>query len=575
MTSRSSARAHQHHHHHHPHGAMDSPGSPLSELSSDDFPEDVKTEDHRSLSVDTFHDHDAEHDSLRPAKRQRTTGPASSVGVGGDADLYISEDTEGSVPASPNHPGGGGSGGGGGGGGGGGSGGGGGGFGAMQDEESLGQEQVTVCKWEGCDAGDLGNMDRLVEHLHDDHIGTRQKKYSCEWSDCSRKGIPHASGYALRAHMRSHTREKPFYCTLPECDRAFTRSDALAKHMRTVHETEALRPSDPVPKHHSSNPSNKNQRVRLVFKTGSTPGASNSISAPEKPGSPLPGSPSAAAAAALPPPPPPPAETEYEHNNITFRAPEPGEPPAPRTPRFPHDIHFSPAELALPPASLARLLRRQAAWAQREAEALRAECEGLERRRRAEWVAKELALENVLEAELGRMGRRDGLLRAEEGAELLEALKADVSVSRGLEVVGEGEAEWRRGFGVGDMGVAVAVVGDGDADADAERHKAAERAGAAEGPFGHRDEANGSGVLAAQHQQHQQQHQGGDEGDDEMDDDDDDHDHHAPLPASSLQHQHQHQHQHHGMSGPPAAFDAAGDPAVEHRPEELGVGLAG
>jgi hypothetical protein len=35
-----------------------------------------------------------------------------------------------------------------------------------------------------------------------------------------------------------------------ECDRSFTRSDALTKYMRTVHETEALRPSDPVPKSH-------------------------------------------------------------------------------------------------------------------------------------------------------------------------------------------------------------------------------------------------------------------------------------------------------------------------------------
>jgi uncharacterized Zn-finger protein len=66
-------------------------------------------------------------------------------------------------------------------------------------------------------------MDNLVEHLHDDHIGTRQKKYSCEWSDCTRKGIPHASGYALRAHMRSHTREKPFYCTLPGTSRPQSR----------------------------------------------------------------------------------------------------------------------------------------------------------------------------------------------------------------------------------------------------------------------------------------------------------------------------------------------------------------
>ena len=41
-----------------------------------------------------------------------------------------------------------------------------------------------------------------------------------------------------------------------ECDRSFTRSDALAKHMRTVHETEALRPSDPVPKSHPLHPQN-------------------------------------------------------------------------------------------------------------------------------------------------------------------------------------------------------------------------------------------------------------------------------------------------------------------------------
>lgn len=89
--------------------------------------------------------------------------------------------------------------------------------GNTQEDDYSGQsgDQVTVCQWDGCTAGDLGNMDGLVQHIHNEHIGTRQKRYSCEWMDCSRKGQTHASAYALRAHMRSHTREKPFYCTLP------------------------------------------------------------------------------------------------------------------------------------------------------------------------------------------------------------------------------------------------------------------------------------------------------------------------------------------------------------------------
>jgi hypothetical protein len=175
---------------------MDSPASDLSDYASDDFPEDVKSHGHgrgHGISMERTPDHDL----ARPSKRLRLNNRAPSSPPRPltvhpvDADADVSEDTDGSVPASPNHhPG-------------------------MSQDDDFGQDQVTVCKWEGCEAGDVENMDNLVEHLHDDHIGTRQKKYSCEWSDCTRKGIPHASGYALRAHMRSHTREKPFYCTLP------------------------------------------------------------------------------------------------------------------------------------------------------------------------------------------------------------------------------------------------------------------------------------------------------------------------------------------------------------------------
>lgn len=119
---------------------------------------------------------------------------------------------------------------------------------------------ITLCKWsdemtDGRPCGvNLTTNDFLVAHLHDDHLGNRKAKYTCEWDDCQRKGILQTSRFALVAHLRSHTGEKPFYCSVPECDKSFTRSDALAKHMRTVHETDPLRPSDPIPRTHPAHP---------------------------------------------------------------------------------------------------------------------------------------------------------------------------------------------------------------------------------------------------------------------------------------------------------------------------------
>lgn len=191
---------------------MDSPGSLLSEHSDDEFQEEEQAYRQTYMSGGAS-PMNPEPNSTRPAKRQKTGlnhhreihhgghqhhGTFDALPPPPPPDEDISSDTDGSVPGSPH-------------------------MGAAtvlpgdEDDGGFGHkgEQISFCRWEGCLAGELGNMDLLVQHLHDEHIHARQKKYSCEWADCTRKGIPHASGYALRAHMRSHTREKPFYCTLP------------------------------------------------------------------------------------------------------------------------------------------------------------------------------------------------------------------------------------------------------------------------------------------------------------------------------------------------------------------------
>lgn len=166
-----------------------SPDSPLSSMGSgsEAYEEDA---------------HEEDEGSLRPSKRQKVDAQSNTSSavvpeveheavpvpdtLEGMSD--VSSDTSGDIPSSPVN--------------------------ARLEEDDF-QDQVTVCDWDGCPAGDQGDMDKLVEHIHNSHIENRQKKYTCEWKTCSRKGLPHASGYALKAHMRSHTREKPFYCYLP------------------------------------------------------------------------------------------------------------------------------------------------------------------------------------------------------------------------------------------------------------------------------------------------------------------------------------------------------------------------
>ena len=193
----------------------DSSGSSLSSIASDDISDHDDTKQ-TLLSPSGHHANNANASgasasasaNVRPSKKRRTgvaswdrnTTPVSASFQDeippASPSASISSDTSGEISNSPNTLAL---------------------LGGTQEDDYSGQgnDQVTTCRWEGCDAGVLGNMDNLVNHIHTEHIGSRQKKYACEWADCNRKGQTDASGYALRAHMRSHTREKPFYCSLP------------------------------------------------------------------------------------------------------------------------------------------------------------------------------------------------------------------------------------------------------------------------------------------------------------------------------------------------------------------------
>ena len=169
-----------------------------------------------------------------------------------------------------------------------------------------------------------------------------------------------------------------------ECDRSFTRSDALSKHMRTVHETEALRPADPLSKPNTSSlpilggattgtgtatPASKLQRIKLKLSQPHPPRDDNaSESAAEDP-------------------------TEDPNYLNDYEIPEYGP-----------EIGFDEAELALRPRDLYRLLRRQLHWAERETDHLRDDWERTRPKRKQTWLEKEAVFDDVIDAEIRLFG---------------------------------------------------------------------------------------------------------------------------------------------------------------------------
>lgn len=155
--------------------------------------------------------------------------------------------------------------------------------------------------------------------------------------------------------------------------------------MRTVHETEALRPSDPIPK--SMQPAAKtSRRLKLIHK--SSPNSSEETSG---------------------------AAVNGNSNGDTSEN---------WASSYPSDLGFTPDEETRGPEQLYHHLRRELVWAEEESELLKEQADELEIIRKKEWMEKEVLMDQVVKNELSYFERRAAVLEGQAKLPSTEEIRA-------------------------------------------------------------------------------------------------------------------------------------------------------